>query len=69
MGKIIAFPSGDGRPLRRPETSRRAGSEAEILFFLGVRYQRVDDPPIPESTAPLASGGAAARHRKRKRRA
>ncbi len=68
MGKIIAFPSGDGR-MPRPETSRRAGSEAEILFFLGVRYQRVDDPPIPESTAPLASGGAAARHRKRKRRA
>jgi hypothetical protein len=41
MGKIIAFPA---------ETRRIAGArtpppegEAQILFFLGVRYSRLDD--------------------------
>jgi hypothetical protein len=66
MGEIIAFPSE--RRARRLGTLPAAG-EVKILFFLGVRYQRMDDPPLPESNSPLANGSAASRMKKRKRRA
>jgi hypothetical protein len=66
MGEIIAFPSQ--RRAQRPEAHPSAG-EANILFFLGVRYVRMDDPPAPESDSSSATGAAANRIKKRKRRA
>jgi hypothetical protein len=62
MGEIIAFPS-----TARPAASAPATpGEAQILFFLGVRYERLDEA----AAAPQNRGKAAGRGpRKRKRRA
>ena len=47
MGDLIAFrsqrPSGQARP---------CGAGAEILFFTGVRYQRMSDEAPPASAKP-----------------
>jgi hypothetical protein len=43
--------------------------EAQILFFLGVRYSRMEDPPNATSGAPVATGGETVRGKRRKRRA
>jgi hypothetical protein len=66
MGEIIAFPSQ--RPTQRTGAHLSAG-EVKILFFLGVRYVRMDDPPMPATDSSPATGAAANRIRKRKRRA
>jgi hypothetical protein len=62
MGEIVAF-------RKREKASRRASEpptgDAQILFFLGVRYMRVEEPP--ETLTPVASG--AGRSRKRRGRA
>jgi hypothetical protein len=47
MGDLIAFrsqrPSGQARP---------SGLGAEILFFTGVRYQRMSEEPPSSNAAP-----------------
>lgn len=66
MGKVIAFRP---RPRAAPRPCGALQRDAEILFFLGVRYLRIDDgvtSPIaksePEYCGTPPSGG------KRKRR-
>jgi hypothetical protein len=50
MGDVVSFPH------RKPPASSRvepdSGKSAQILFFTGVRYQR-----MAEATPPKASGG------------
>jgi hypothetical protein len=63
MGEIVAF--------RIREKASRHASEpptggAQILFFLGVRYMRLDEPP--ETLAPVAAGAGRARKRKSRAR-
>jgi hypothetical protein len=67
MGEVVAF-------RLREKASRRASGpptgDAQILFFLGVRYSRIEEPP--QSCTPDAAGGtgaAAGPTRKRKSRA
>jgi hypothetical protein len=65
MGEIVAFRI-------REKASRRASEsptgDAQILFFLGVRYVRMDEPP--ETCTPgAASGPGPGAVRKRKSRA
>ena len=63
MGDLIAFrsqrPSGQARP---------SGAGAEILFFTGVRYQRMSDEAPPASAKPRkprVQGGPQGRRRRR----
>jgi hypothetical protein len=67
MGDLIAFrsqrPSGQARP---------SGLGAEILFFTGVRYQRMnEDLPSPNATPQHpqegGKGGGPSRARRRRR--
>lgn len=67
MGDLIAFrsqrPSGEARP---------SGPGAEILFFTGVRYQRMsEDPPSsnarPQHPQEGGKGGGAGRAKRRRR--
>lgn len=64
MGEVIAFQM-------REKVSRRASTppsgDAQILFFLGVRYMRMDD--LPGALETHTSGGRPRGGRKRKRRA
>lgn len=64
MGEVIAFDTGVRRARRKVETGT---GEAQILFFLGVRYMRVEEPNEPAPRR--ASGGAKPTGGKRKRRA
>lgn len=64
MGEIIAFPSNTGRNETREPPS---DGGAQILFFLGVRYMRLEDEQT--KGAPHENGGEAGRGKKRKRRA
>ncbi|KAF0122019.1 hypothetical protein C5688_13870 [Methylocystis sp. MitZ-2018] len=61
MGKVIAF-----QPRTRAASKRREAPErdAQILFFLGVRYVRMEDAlvnpqekPAPESCGAPPGGG------------
>jgi hypothetical protein len=63
MGDLISLPIRK-RPTRPPEN----GDSAQILFFTGVRYQRMVDVPLSSNngTRPSSEGGAGAK-RKRKR--
>lgn len=64
MGEIIAFETREKIPRR---ASAPPTGDAQILFFLGVRYMRMDDPPgVIEAHTP---GGRPRGGRKRKRRA
>jgi hypothetical protein len=68
MGEIVPF-CRDGR--RRAEAAPQDGSarsgSAQILFFLGVRYERHDDGPgEPRRRDPA---GAAPRRPRRRQRA
>lgn len=63
MGEVVAF--------RIRERNSRHASEpptgdAQILFFLGVRYMRMDEPP--ETLTPVAAGASRARKRKSRAR-
>jgi hypothetical protein len=67
MGEVVAF-------RLREKASRRASEpptgDAQILFFLGVRYSRIEEPP--QTRAPDTAGGtgsASGPARKRKSRA
>jgi hypothetical protein len=51
MSNIISFPAREGPRL----PARRRSESAEILFFLGVRYERAATAPIDE-TRPRHSG-------------
>ncbi len=51
----------------RPEPPHQGG--AQILFFLGVRYMRMEDPLLTPGGAPEAQGGQNPGGKKRKRRA
>lgn len=62
MGEIIAFPSN----ARRAPPAPPFPFEAQILFFLGVRYMRLDDAAT--KGAPHR-GGEAGGGKKRKKRA
>jgi hypothetical protein len=63
MGEIIA--------LRARATTARAaappGGDAEILFFLGVRYMRMDEPLVASPGARDQSGAGKKRKRTRKK--
>lgn len=64
MGEIIAFPSQTGA--KRTE-ARRAGEEAQILFFTGVRYvpasEPASEPSVPSHTDDTPRGGRRRRER------
>lgn len=67
MGKVIAF-----QPRARAAPSREGAAprNAEILFFLGVRYERMDDAICDGKKEPRAdSCGARPTGGKRRRRA
>ncbi len=67
MGDIIAFPSNARR--ERAAGARPASGAGEILFFLGVRYAPMTEPPFAANGAPNERGNDSNRTRKRKRRA
>jgi hypothetical protein len=67
MGEIVAFPSSRRR-VREPSAFPASG-EAQILFFTGVRYVKLDDEALGESRPALKSRNAVSRNRRRKRRA
>ena len=58
MGDLILF------PMRRTPSRERRSGEAEILFFTGVRYQRMSEPAPTGASDDRPSQGA---RRKRKR--
>ncbi|QGM44633.1 hypothetical protein [Methylocystis heyeri] len=65
MAQIISLQS-------RPRPARSAATpsgEAEILFFLGVRYMRAEEPFLTPGGEPEAHGAHGAGAKKRKRRA
>ncbi|MFZ3181441.1 MAG: hypothetical protein WA156_14810 [Methylocystis silviterrae] len=66
MGKVFAFqPRTRGAAIRNDVQQR----DAQILFFLGVRYVRVDDALVNEAAKPAPeSRGAAPGGGKRRRR-
>ncbi|MGJ0454494.1 MAG: hypothetical protein ACR65T_14875 [Methylocystis sp.] len=66
MGKVIAFqPRTRGASIRNDVQQR----DAQILFFLGVRYVRVDDALVNEAAKPAPeSCGAPPGGGKRRRR-
>ncbi|GAC1330689.1 MAG: hypothetical protein NVSMB26_08320 [Beijerinckiaceae bacterium] len=62
MGEIVAFQPPKG--VKRVQ-SVTPGSEAQILFFTGVRYVNAAEPG--QSNTPPQGGGITARGRKRRR--
>jgi hypothetical protein len=66
MGEIIAFRPRETRAAR---DAAPGTGEAEILFFLGVRYCRVEEQePAPDGQTPERDSGVGG-GRKRRRRA
>lgn len=68
MGDIIAFPSNARRTRGAGKPPTPTG-EAEIMFFLGVRYASTADPPQAAGGGPGENRSASNRNKKRKRRA
>jgi hypothetical protein len=64
MGEIIAFQSPAGSRRAQP---RRAGEEAQILFFTGVRYVPATEP-VRTSEAPGHHDGTPRGGRRRRER-
>jgi hypothetical protein len=62
MGEVISFPK-----LKQPARTReREGAAPQILFFTGVRYQRMSEPPRRTGASrPTSSGGMGKGRRKR----
>jgi len=56
MGEIIALPQSRSLARHAP-----AGSSAEILFFMGVRYHRMSDEEFAKANAPKPRLGAKAK--------
>jgi hypothetical protein len=69
MGEIVSFPPQEGQARKSRASTETTG--ARILFFTGVRYERMTDPAPAlaggDSGAPR-SGGMGARGGKRRRR-
>lgn len=64
MGDVILIP-----PRKRMAASRIGGGEsatAQIVFFTGVRYQRMNEAAPIETSGPRSEGGEGGK-RKRKR--
>ncbi|MGD9541395.1 hypothetical protein [Methylocystis sp.] len=66
MGKVIAFQPGARAAPTREGALRR---DAEILFFLGVRYERMDDACYDQKRAsgPDSCGAPPTRGKRRRR--
>ena len=67
MGDVVMF-----KPRSRPagaDAVRANSGGAEILFFLGVRYERDPETPVvpPTTEKPLKSSSGTPRTRRRKR--
>lgn len=62
-GKVVMTQIIDLESVRRtrPTRTTNPSGDAEILFFLGVRYERMDTPANPTGPA----GGVGRRRRKR----
>ena len=67
MGELILFRLQPSRSFR---SDHPPSAEAEILFFTGVRYSRMIDPPTlaDESGDPTPAEGLSGARRGRKRR-
>ncbi len=65
MARIILLQSR----ARQPRLASPPKGGAQILFFLGVRYMRTEEPFVTPGGAPEADGGHGAGTKKRKRRA
>ena len=65
MGQIVYLESR-ARPIRPTPPVQ---GDAQILFFLGVRYMRMDEYSAPTSDSPTGNSGDNTGGRKRKRRA
>ena len=61
MGQVIAFP----QPTRANAPPREPGASAQILFFTGVRYQRMSDPAPGEHDGRSPHRDGSKRRRKR----
>ena len=68
MGELILFRPREGR--RRSGAVSGDGVEAQIMFFTGVRYERMREPAVPDggSDAPCAGGLSGARNGRRRKR-
>ncbi len=68
MGQIIAF---QPRETRAKRVATQPAGSAQILFFLGVRYARLDEtaPSSGGQTPECDSGVGSARKRRRRARA
>jgi hypothetical protein len=66
MGDVVAFSTSASRARRA--ASPDAGG-AQILFFLGVRYQRMEEPPRAASGGSQTTGDGGAKKRKPRARA
>jgi hypothetical protein len=65
MGKVIAFQPRLRGALKRGEAQQR---DAQILFFLGVRYVRMEDALVNPQETPAPESCGAPRGGKRRRR-
>ena len=65
MGEIILFRPREGQA--RKTRSSAVGAGAQIMFFTGVRYERMQEPAQQEgdSGAPPAGGLGGGRRRRR----
>jgi hypothetical protein len=69
MGELIMFQPREGRVSRSRADAVNAG--AQIMFFTGVRYERMADPPAlaaADSGAPPAGDMGGTRGGRRRRR-
>ena len=65
MGDVIEF-----RNRVKPERqSEQPAGDAQILFFVGVRYMRMEEPVAETTDAPTTQGSESGGGRKRRRRA
>ncbi|MBV1705500.1 MAG: hypothetical protein KGI57_00765 [Hyphomicrobiales bacterium] len=65
MGELVSFETRCAGRERRTMPSRPAG-EATILFFTGVRYERMAPAPDPNDPPRLGAPGGQPRGRRRR---
>lgn len=66
-GQVVPFPFE--RVRRSPSTQANGPEGAQILLFLGVRYERRDERDIGSDAPPKTRGRAGQRPSRRQRRA
>jgi hypothetical protein len=66
MGEVVAFQPRERTP--RPPNAPPAG-DAQILFFLGVRYMRMEETPDPVGAHTPGPGPCGGKKRKGRARA